>query len=479
MGLRGRERQQNQRELAFMLETGSEAPTNDRRVELPVVKQEPESGGTSEQLMEEICKPENMGRALMCVQENKGAPGTDGMTVKELPGYLRKNWPRHRGELLEGTYKPKPARGKEIPKPDGGKRKLSIPCVLDRLIQQAALQVLQERWDPTFSEHSYGFRPGRSQHQAVARAQEYVAAGNRVVVDIDLEKFFDRVNHDILMGRVAKRERDKRLLKLIRAFLNAGVVMEDGVVIPTEEGTPQGGPLSPLLSNLMLDDLDRELERRGHRFVRYADDCNIYVRTERAGQRVMEGISDFITKRLKLKVNREKSAVAAPWQRKFLGFSFTSEKAPRRRIAPKARKRFEERVRRLTRRSRGVSMAKRVTELSRYLRGWTAYFGYCQTPSVFKELDAWIRRRLRCVQWKQWKNCKGRYKGLRRLGIREPELHLLACCSRGPWTLSNSSILTRALPNAYFDSLGLPRLATLHRSLTSRIAVYGPVRTVV
>ena len=460
----GRKRQKNQYELAFMLETGSEAPTNDRRVELPVAKQELESGGTSERLMEEICKPENMRRALMCVQENEGAPGIDGMTVRELPRYLKKHWPKHREELLSGTYKPKPARRKEIPKPDGGKRDLSIPCVLDRMIQQAMLQVLQERWDPTFSEHSYGFRPGRSQHQAVARAQEYIAEGNRVVVDLDLEKFFDRVNHDILMGRVAKREKDKRLLKLIRAFLNAGVVMEDGVVIPTEEGTPQGGPLSPLLSNLMLDDLDRELERRGHCFVRYADDCNVYVRTERAGQRVMKGISEFITKKLKLKVNGEKSAVAAPWTRKFLGFSFTSGKEPKRRIAPKAKKRFKERVREITQRNRGVSMRQRVIELAQYLVGWIAYFGFCETPSVLKELDSWIRRHLRCAQWKHWKTCKARYKALRRLGITDPvDLRKLACCSRGPWPISHYSILTRALPNAYFDSLGLPRLAVLYR----------------
>ena len=458
-------RQKNQYELAFMAETGSEASTNGERVEPLIAKQEPESGGTSEQrLMEEICEPGNMRKALKRVQENKGAPGIDGITVDELPEYLRKNWPKHREELLQGTYKPKPARRKEIPKPDGGKRKLSIPCVLDRLIQQAVLQVLQERWDPTFSEHSYGFRPRRSQHQAVARAQEYIAEGNRTVVDLDLEKFFDRVNHDILMGRVAKREKDKRVLKLIRAFLNAGVVMEDGVVIRTEEGTPQGGPLSPLLSNLMLDDLDRELERRGHRFVRYADDCNIYVRTERAGQRVMEGITSFLGKKLKLKVNREKSAVAAPWKRKFLGFSFTSEKAPRRRIAPKARQRFKERVREITQRHKGISMAKRISELSQYLRGWMAYFGYCQTPSVLQELDAWIRRRLRVAQWKHWPTCRSRYRGLRRLGIREPELHMLACCSRGPWSVSNYPVLTRALPNAYFDSRGLPRLTYLHRA---------------
>lgn len=448
----------------FMAETGSEAPTNGKRDEPRVAKQGPESGGTTERLMEEVCKPENLMKALKRVQANHGAPGIDGMTVEELPGYLKKHWPKHREELLEGTYKPKPARRKEIAKPDGGKRNLSIPCVLDRLIQQAVLQVLQERWDPTFSEHSYGFRPGRSQHQAVARAQGYIAEGHRMVVDIDLEKFFDRVNHDMLMGRVAKRESDKRVLKLIRAFLNAGVVMENGVVIPTEEGTPQGGPLSPLLSNLMLDDLDRELERRGHRFVRYADDCNIYVRSQRAGQRVMETISEFITKKLKLQVNREKSAVAVPWQRKFLGFSFTSEKATRRRIAPKALERCKQRVRELTQRNRGISMTKRIAELAEYLRGWIGYFGYCETPSVLKALDSWIRRRMRCVQWKQWRTCRARYKGLRKLGIHGLDLHMLACCSRGPWPVSNYSILRRALPGAYFDSLGLPRLAALHRA---------------
>src|SRR4029434_7199592 len=273
MGLRGSKRQKNQLELAFTEEPRSEAPRTDGRAELRVADQEPESEGTVERLMEEICEPENLRKALKRVQRNKGAPGIDGMTVKELPKYLRKNWPKHREELLGGTYRPKPAKRVEIPKPDGGVRNLSIPCVLDRFVQQAVLQVLQQRWDPTFSEHSHGFRPGRSQHQAVARAQEHIAAGYRIVVDLDLEKFFDRVNQDMLMGRVAKREKDKRVLKLLRAFLKAGVVMEDGVVIPTEEGTPQGGPLSPLLSNLMLDDLDRELERRGHRFVRYADDC--------------------------------------------------------------------------------------------------------------------------------------------------------------------------------------------------------------
>jgi RNA-directed DNA polymerase len=408
--------------------------------------------------MEEICEPENMRKALKRVQGNKGAPGIDGITVDELSGYLRKNWPKHREELLQGTYKPKPARRKEIPKPDGGKRNLSIPCVLDRLIQQAVLQVLQERWDPTFSEHSYGFRPGRSQQQAVARAQEYIAEGNRIVVDLDLEKFFDRVNHDILMGRIAKREEDKRVLKLIRAFLNAGVVMEDGVVIRTEEGT-LGGPLSPLLSNLMLDDLDRELERRGHRFVRYADDCNIYVRTERAGQRVMEGVTSFLTKKLKLKVNKEKSAVATPWTRKFLGFSFTSGKEPKRRIAPKAKERFQKRVREITQRNRGVSMRQRIVELAQYLVGWMAYFGFCETPSVLKELDAWIRRHLRSAQWKSWKTCKA-YKALRPRHTDQVDLRA-GLAATAP-AIGNYSTLT-ALPNAYFDSLGLPRLAALHR----------------
>jgi RNA-directed DNA polymerase len=265
------------------------------------------------------------------------------------------------------------------------------------------------------------------------------------------------------MGRIAKRVKDKRVLKLIRAFLNAGVVMEDGVVIPTEEGTPQGGPLSPLLSNLMLDDLDRELERRGHRFVRYADDCNIYVRTERAGQRVMEGVSEFITKKLKLKVNREKSAVAVPWTRKFLGFSFTSEKAPRRRIAPQARKRFEDRIRELTRRNRGISMERRIQRLAIFLQGWMGYFRFCETPAIFKDMDSWIRRRLRCVQWKQWKTCRRRYKALRRLGLDALDARKLGNCSHGPWSVSGYSPLNRALPNAYFDSLALPRLVVLYR----------------
>ena len=311
-----------------------------------------ENPASTNRLMEEVCERENLTAALRQVRANQGSPGVDGMTVVGIKDYLKQHWPAIREQLLNGTYEPKPARRVEIPKPDGGVRKLGIPTVLDRLIQQAAMQVLQRQWDPTFSESSYGFRPGRSAHQAVAQAQQYIAEGHGWCVDLDLEKFFDRVNHDKLMGQIAKRVGDKRLLKLIRAFLNAGV-MENGLVSPSVEGTPQGGPLSPLLSNLMLDELDRELERRGHCFVRYADDCNVYVRSERAGQRVMESVTQFITQKLKLKVNEAKSAVARPQERKFLGFSFTAGPEVRRVIAPKALDRFKRRVREVTRRAKG------------------------------------------------------------------------------------------------------------------------------
>jgi RNA-directed DNA polymerase len=380
------------------------------------------------------------------------------MTVGGIKDYLKQHWPAIREQLLNGTYEPKPVRRVEIPKPDGGMRKLGIPTVLDRLIQQAVMQVLQRRWDPTFSEHSYGFRPRRSAQQAVAQAQEYLAAGYRWVVDLDLEKFFDRVNHDKLMGQVAKRVEDKRVLKLIRAFLNAGV-MEDGLVSPVDEGTPQGGPLSPLLSNLVLDELDRELERRGHRFVRYADDCNIYVRSARAGQRVMENVSAFITQRLKLTVNQAKSAVARPPRRKFLGFSFTWDREPKRRIAPKALARFKQRVRELTGRTRGISLEARVAELGTYLRGWRSYFGFCQTPWVLVPLDKWIRRRLRSVMWKQWKRFGRRVKELCKRGVGRDWAVRIASSGLGPWRLSHEPSICQALPNAFFDALGLPRLA--------------------
>src|ERR1700687_1198302 len=385
------QRQKNQLVLAFQDESRSEAPrVSEEGTESLAVKRGTESPAIGEQLMEEVCGRENCKQALARVKANKGSAGVDGITVKQLPEYLKQHWPAIREQLLNGTYKPQPVKRVEIPKLDGGVRKLGIPTVLDRFIQQAVMQVLQRKWDRTFSEHSYGFRPGRSAHQAVAAAQQYIAEGYRWVVDLDLEKFFDRVNHDRLMGKIAERVSDKRTLKLIRAYLRAGV-MEGGLVSPVDEGMPQGGPLSPLLSNIVLDEFDRELEQRGLRFARYADDSNIYVRSRRAGQRVMESITRFITTKLKLKVNEQKSAVARPWERKFLGFSFTNGFKPKRRIAPKAVLRFKERVRELTQRTRGVSTEQMAEELARYLRGWIGYFGKCETPSVLHSLEEWGR----------------------------------------------------------------------------------------
>jgi RNA-directed DNA polymerase len=408
--------------------------------------------------MEAVVERENLKTALARVKRNKGAGGVDGMSVDELPAYLKEHWLTIRAQLLDGTYKPQPVRRVEILKASGGMRPLGIPTVLDRFIQQAVMQVLQAEWDRTFSEASFGFRPKHSAHPAVERAQAYIASGHSVVVDIDLEKFFDRVNHDILMGLIAKRVADKRVLKLIRGFLTAGV-MEGGLASPTVEGTPQGGPLSPLLSNLMLDVLDKELEKRGHRFVRYADDCNIYVRSRRAGERVMAGIEQFLTKRLKLKVNKAKSAVAKPSVRKFLGFSFTGGREPRRRIAPQALARFKARVRELTRRTRGRSLAQIVKELSVYLRGWRGYFGFCQTPSVLRALDEWTRRRLRAIAWKQWKRGRTRFAKLRRRGVGRDLAAQTAGSPCGPWRISNSPALNIALPIVYFGSLGLPSVA--------------------
>jgi RNA-directed DNA polymerase len=408
-------------------------------------------------LMEAVVERDNLRKALAQVKRNKGAAGVDGMRVDDLAAHLKEHWPTIRAQLLDGTYKPQPVRRVEIPKASGGTRPLGIPTVLDRFIQQAVMQVLQADWDPTFSEHSFGFRPGRSAHQAVERAQALIASGHDWVVDIDLEKFFDRVNHDILMGLVAKRVADKRILKLVRGFLTAGV-LADGLVSPTDEGTPQGGPLSPLLSNLMLD-VHKELEKRGHRFVRYADDCNIHVRSQRAGERVMASIEKFLTKRLKLKVNRAKSAVAKPSVRKFLGFSFTGRTRPRRRIASQALARLKSRVRVLTWRTRGASLEQIIKELSRYLIGWRGYFGFCETPSVLRELDQWIRRRLRCIAWKQWKRGRTRFAELRRRGVGRDLAAQSAGSPHGPWRLSQSPALNIALPNAFLGSLGLPSLA--------------------
>ena len=455
----GDKRQKNQLVLAFLEEDRGEAPKClPEGTESSAGKRGTKSPAITEQLMEEVCERENCKQALARVKANKGSPGVDGMTVHELPGFLKQHWPTIREQLLSGTYKPQPVRRVEIPKPDGGGvRKLGIPSVLDRFIQQAVMQVLQRKWDRTFSDHSYGFRPGRSAHQAVAAAQQYIAAGYRWVVDLDLEKFFDRVNHDKLIAKIAERVSDKRLLKLVRAFLRAGV-MEDGLVSPVDEGTPQGGPLSPLLSNIVLDELDRELGRRGLRFARYADDSNIYVRSRRAGERVMESLTRFITAKLKLKVNQQKSAVARPWARKFLGFSFTSAGIPKRRIAPKAVDRFKERIRELTSRTRGVSMERMAEDLSRYLRGWIGYFGKCETPSVLAGLEQWLRRRLRSAIWKQWKRGTVRFAELRQRGVGDVLAAQTAGSALGPWRLANSPALSIALSNAYFDSLGIPRL---------------------
>ena len=454
----GDKRQKNQLLLAFDEEHRGEAPKGlDGGTESHTAKRGTESPAIGEQLMEEVCGRENCKQALARVKANKGSPGVDGITVHELPEYLKQHWPAIRERLLSGTYVPQPVKRVEIPKPDGGVRKLGIPTVLDRFIQQAVMQVLQRRWDRTFSEHSYGFRPGRSAHQAVTKAQQYIAQGYRWCVDLDLEKFFDRVSHDKLMARIAERVNDKRLLKLIRAFLTAGA-MENGLVSPVDEGTPQGGPLSPLLSNIVLDEFDQELERRGLRFARYADDSNIYVRSRRAGERVMESITRFITTKLKLKVNQQKSAVARPWARKFLGFSFTNAGVPKRRIAPKAVDRFKERVRELTRRTKGVSIERMAEDLSRYLRGWIGYFGKCETSSVLEGLEKWLRRRLRSAIWKQWKRGTVRFAELRKRGVGKDLAAKTAGSAHGPWRLAESPALHFALPNAYFDSLGIPRL---------------------
>ena len=435
---------------------GDASVVGDAGAEPSMAVTEPESPATTMHLLEEVCERENLVRAWQRVRGNKGAPGIDGMTIEDAKSYLREHWPDIRSQLLNGTYRPQPVRRVEIPKPDGGVRKLGVPRVVDRLIQQALLQVLQKRWDPTFSEHSYGFRPQRSAHQAVAQAQAYVAEGYSVVVDLDLEKFFDLVNHDILMARVAARVADKRVLKLVRAFLTAGV-LEDGLVRPVDEGTPQGGPLSPLLSNLLLDDFDKELERRGLRFCRYADDCNIYVRSLRAGGRVKVSVSRFLIRKLKLKINETKSAVARPEERKFLGFSISND-GSERRIAPKALAKFQMRVRELTRRTRGLSLRQIVEQLRPYLIGWRSYFGFCQTPIVLRNLEAWIRRRLRMYLWRQWKGGHNRFKELRRRGVKEFQAAVAAGSPTGFWRMSRHVTVQQALRNHEFEALGLPRL---------------------
>src|SRR5881296_656359 len=458
MNLRSDQRQNVQGELDFSSSPAGEAREVGREeTESLSAVHEPESPASTNRLMEEICERENLKQALQQVKANKGSAGVDGITVSGITDYLKQHWPAIREQLLSGTYEPKPVRRVEIPKPDGGVRKLGIPTVLDRFIQQAVMQVLQRRWDSTFSDHSYGFRPGRSAHQAVAQAQQYIAEGYGWVVDLDLEKFFDRVNHDKLMGQIAKRVEDQRLRKLIRAFLNAGV-MENGLVSLSVEGTPQGGPLSPLLSNLVLDELDRELERRGHRFARYADDCNIYVRSEQAGRRVMDSITRFITQKLNLKVNESKSAVARPQVRKFLGFSLTDGPEIKRTIAPKALERFKHRIREVTLRAKGVSLETTIAELASYLRGWRSYFGFCETPYVLIQLTRWVRLRLRAAMWRQWKTPRRRRAALLELGVRPRLANNTAGSGLGPWYLARAKALSVGLSNTHFTSLGLPTL---------------------
>lgn len=408
---------------------------------------------SEEQLMECVLERGNMLAALRRVERNDGAPGVDGMKVEELRGYLKIHWSAIRELLLSGEYRPQPVRRVEIPKPAGGTRELGIPVAVDRLIQQALLQVLQSMWDATFAASSFGFRPGRSAHQALAQAQEYFRAGYRWVVDIDLEKFFDRVSHDKLMGEVQKRVSDRRILRVIRAYLESGVLVND-TFCETMEGTCQGGPLSPLLANVLLDLLDRELARRGHRSARYADDCNIYVRSRRAGWRVMRSITRFLSLKLKLRVNESKSAVDRPWKRKFLGFSFTRWLTLR--VSREAIKLFKERVRKISNRTRGWRIEQIVEELGRYMTGWRAYYGIAGTRSVFRELESWIKRRLRCYLWKQWG--RSGYRELISRGVSRDLAWNTSKSAHGPWRLSRSPALAFALTARHFASLGLPRL---------------------
>ncbi len=419
------------------------------------------------QLMEAAMSRENMLAAWRQVRANNGSAGVDEMTVQAAHLYLKEHWPAIREELLAGRYMPNLVRGVQIPKPGGkGMRQLGIPTVVDRLIQQSLHQVMCPIFDPGFSESSYGFRPGRSAHQAVAQARAYVADGRRWVVDIDLEKFFDRVNHDVLMARVARKVKDKRVLGLIRRYLQAGM-MQDGLIEARGTGTPQGGPLSPLLSNIMLDDLDKELERRGHAFCRYADDCNIYVRSRQAGERVMETLTRFLEKRLKLKVNGEKSAVDRPWKRKFLGYSMTVDRQPKLKPAPVSVERFKGKVRETFRWGRGRSLPRVIEQLKPILRGWANYYKLAQVKDVFRELDEWIRRRMRCLLWRQWKRPRTRAKKLMQQGLEQVRAWRSAYNGRGPWWNAGVSHMNEAFPKALFDRLGLislyDQVQRLHR----------------
>lgn len=415
-------------------------------------------------LLNQILSRENMLQALKRVEQNKGSHGVDMMPVQNLRQHIVENWLSIKEAILKGTYEPMPVRRVEIPKPDGGVRLLGIPTVTDRLIQQAIAQVLSKVYDPTFSENSYGFRPNRSAHDAVRKAKEYIRDGHRWVVDMDLEKFFDKVNHDRLMGTLAKRIQDKPLLKLIRKYLQSGVMI-NGVVSSTLEGTPQGGPLSPLLSNIVLDELDKELERRGHKFVRYADDCNIYVKSKRAGLRTMASIQRFIEGKLRLKVNEKKSAVDRPWKRKFLGFSFTYHKEPKVRIAKESLKRMKNKVREITSRKMPYPMEYRIQKLNQYLMGWCGYFALADTKSIFLELDKWIRRRLRMCLWKNWKKPKTKIRNLIQLGVPQWQAYEWGNTRKSYWRISNSPMLHRTLGNSYWRNQGLESLEARYENL--------------
>lgn len=417
---------------------------------IPASKSRTETTGSS--LFDEVLRRETLNRAWNQVRVNKGASGVDGVTIDGFLAWIREHKETVLAALRDGSYRPSPVRRVDIPKPGGGTRMLGVPTVLDRVIQQAIVIVLTPILDPTFSQSSYGFRPKKSAHDAVRQARVFVREGHRWVVDLDLSKFFDRVNHDVLLARLARRIDDPRLLRLIRRYLQAGM-MSDGVVTEREEGTPQGGPLSPLLANVLLDDWDKQLEARGHKFCRYADDCNIYVKSKRAGERVMSWCVAFLEGRLRLKVNADKSAVDRPWNRKFLGLTVTSGRQPKIRIAAKSRERFVDRVREVTSRRRGVSIQRMVRELNRYLQGWFGYFRLSETPSVFEELDGWIRRRLRCFLLKQWKPGRGRRTALKRLGV--PNAQMISGSRKGPWRLSKTQAVHMGLDTAYFQKLGL------------------------
>ena len=434
--------------------TGAEADTTPH----------PRTKAELEGLMEAVVSRGNLMLAYERVMRNKGSAGVDGIGTAEFKAHLQRHWPTIRTRLLAGEYVPSPVRRVDIPKPQGGVRTLGIPTLTDRLIQQALHQVLSPIFEPTFSAHSYGFRPNRSAHQAVRQAQRYVAEGYRVVVDLDLERFFDRVNHDLLMGRLARQIDDRRVLQLIRRYLEAGM-MAEGLVSPRREGTPQGGPLSPLLSNILLTDLDRELERRGHKFCRYADDCNIYVRSQRAGERLLASLTRFLAKRLKLKVNEAKSAVAPPWKRKFLGYSLTWHKAPRRRIAPESRKRLRQKIRAVLKGARGRSLRHTIEQLNPILRGWAAYFKLTETKRMLEELDGWIRHKLRCILWRQWKRPYTRARNLMKAGLDEERAFRSAFNQRGPWWNSGASHMNQAYRKAWFDRLGLVSLLDTVRRL--------------